>query len=500
MSKQTEISEEKLRTQKMQYALEQFKHFSNNYLTISDSSSSSGRRGSGNYTAEKLNSYLENPEQYSDDLVNFSRYLYSTSATYNKIINFYATLPTYAYVVDSIEEITSDDDLEIVRKNYQRVLELLEKMSLRHELQKLMKVAYKEDVFYGYEMETSKSYYILHMNPDLCKITSIEDGVFNYSFNFSIFDGNEELLLDYPEEFEKLYREYQRSKDKTDDGFMELDSKKAFAIKINEDVTYPLPPFSSSMVSAIEEQDYKKIKKNKDALDNFMALVQHIPLDDKQQGMDAFKIELDLAMQFHSLASGVLPDGVGLITSPMKIEAVKLEKSKRDDDLVMQSKDNTLSDAGLPPNIFSTTNKTAGGIKYAVQYLEQVSFAPLRQIERWINRKLKRLSGRHKFKIRFLDVTNFSRNDVFDKYLKGAQFGFPVKQEVAATLDISPLNFSNKLVLENDLLGLNEEMIPLSSSHTQSASSGDSEVGRTKEDDQDISESTEVWRENNPDN
>ena len=486
----------------MDILFQEFTNFSTNYISIGEQGSSGSSSFGNQYTEENYAKYKVTPDRYYTELIGFSRYLYNTSATYNKIINFYATLPTYSYTVDLAQE-TKGVNLSIIEKNYFRVLELLEKMSLRHELQKLMRRAYKEDVAYGYEMETNNSYYIKLMPFEHCKITSVEDGVFNYSFDFSIFEKDEELLNAYPKEFEKIFKEYMRQKNsksrKKVDSWIELDSRKAFAIKINEDVEFPLPPFMTSMESALDEEKYRKIKQNKDLLDNFMTLIQHIPLNDDDQSQDAFRLSLKLAMQFHQQAESVLPEGIGLITSPMKIEAVKLEKSKRDDDLIMIAKDNTLSNAGLPPNIFSTTNKTSSGIKYAVKYLEQQSFAPLRQLERWINRKLKRLSGNYKFKLRFIDVTNYSRDEVLDRYLKAAQYGFPVKQEVSALLDSAPLNMQSSLLLENEILGLHETMIPVSSAHTQSSKTSDDpdkEVGRDEMKDEEVSEDTEVWREN----
>lgn len=492
-----------LREQKKEALLNYMKNFSKSYMKLTNKKQGGrGRQRLNDYTSEDVKDFLSDPEGNSSRLVDLSIYLYNTSATYNKIVNFYSTLPTFAYVIEPKNFIdTNEVDMEVVRKNYIKALEVVENMSIRHEMQKLMKSVYKEDIFYGYEIETKDSYFIRKMDRTLCELTAIEDGVFNYAFDFSYFEGNEEELEYYPEEFSTLYNEVylkKKGKEKGFDGYIELSSKHAFAIKYNEDVLYALPPFVSSMESALDEEGYRKIKKDKDAMDNFMALVQKIPLNDDDQSLDVFRIDIELAMQFHQMAESLLPQGAGIITSPMDIEAIKLEKSKRDDDLVMIAKDNTLSNAGLPPNIFSTTNKTAGGIKYAVQYLEQMSFAPLRQLERWINRKLKRLSGRHKFELRFVDVTNYSREDVFKRMLQAAQYGYATKQEVAASLDISPMDLHNKLYLENDILGLDEKMIPLNSAHTQTAggNTGEKERGREAKDDQEVSESTEVWREN----
>ena len=86
---------------------------------------------------------------------------------------------------------------------------------------------------------------------------------------------------------------------------------------------------------------------------------------------------------------------------------------------------------------------------------------------------------------------------MFNRYLKGGQSAFPVKQEIASSLDMTPLDFYNKLQIENKVLDLTDLMIPLPSSHTQSGS--EKEAGRDKLDDKEVSESTENWRENRTD-
>lgn len=494
-----------LRQQKMKHVIETFNRRQAQQLAVSTQAFELGsRRSYGSlktFDPETLKSMLDDPKTHSSELLAFSEYLYYSSPTYKKVIQFYSTLPTYNYVVD-VNRLLDPADAEGFKKTYWKTLELLKKMNLKHELQKLAEVAWRQDVVYCYEMESKDSYYLKHMPVDYCRISSVEDGVFNYEFDFSLFLQDSKLLKEYPSEFTEIFLELERikknSKDWVNDMYWyELNPAKAFAYKINEDTTVAIPPFLESMESALDEDLYRRIKKSKDALDNFMALTQKIPLNDDDQTMDVFRLNYDIAMDFHMQASEQLPDGIGLITSPMDITAIKLEKSNRDEDLEMRAKDNTLSNAGLPPNIFSTTNKTAGGIKYAIRYLEQVIFKQLRQMERWINRKLKYQSGKYKLSIRFLDVTHFSTEDYFDTLLKGASASLPVKQEASSVLGLSPMDMYNKALIENQILGLNDILEPLVSAHTQSRS--DRESGREKLKDDKISESTEVWRENRTD-
>lgn len=433
--------------------------------------------------------FMRNPKRHEKQLRQLSNFLYDISPQYRLIVRHVATMPTYAYVVDPLSVIEDTTDLVAYKKSYLKVLQQIEKMSIRHEMSKAMKTAYKEDTFYGYEHETKDSFFIQKMDADYCKITSVEDGVFNYSFDFSYFDGRKELLDAFPDEFKHLYQQYQATKLK----WIELDSLKSFAFKVNDDIPeYSLPPYSTIFESIFDLDEYKRIKKARTKMDNFMTLVQTIPINDDSQDIDSFRVSLELAMQFHTAASASLPSGIGLITSPLPIEAVRLEKNKNDADTVAEATREVFNDSGLSQFLFNSDKNTSMGVNKSILSDEQMAFNMLRQVERWLNRKIKNYSGRFKFQIRLLDISTFSANEAYEKFLKAAQFGIPVKQEIAAALGISPLDLHNKLFLENDILKLHERMIPLASSHTQTGDEG--KAGRPSVGD-DASESTIAWRE-----
>ena len=78
--------------------------------------------------------------------------------------------------------------------------------------------------------------------------------------------------------------------------------------------------------------------------------------------------------------------------------------------------------------------------------------------------------------------------------MKDAQYGVPVKSAIAASLGLNPPNMSAMLYMENEILKLHDNMIPLQSSYTQSS---DNEGGRptAEENGEEISDSNENTRE-----
>jgi len=436
------------------------------------------------YTKEDIIRFMQNPRKNQKQLREVSRYLYEASPNYKRLILYFACLPTFDYIVEPYGLNTEKINKKTFKTQYQKTLELLEIMNLPHEFLKVLKIAFKEDVFYGYEHMSDDSYFIQPLDPDYCQISSIEDGVYNFAFDFSYFNKYPKKLKQYPEEFQQKYKKYE--KDKKNYRWQELDSNNTICIKVNEELDYPLPPFNAVFESVFDIEDYKKLKKVKTKLDNYMVLTQQIPIDDKNSEPNNFLIDLDTAIAFHNRAVQALPEAVGLITSPMKIDAIKLDHKQTDTDQVAQAERDYYNAAGVSQFLFNSEKVTSVGLSKSINTDEQIIFALLRQFERWVNRKLKNFNTKYKFRIRFLNTTVFNVDNVFEKYLKAAQYGMPVKLALGASLGLSGSEMANMVFLENEIMELHDTLIPLSSSHTQSSKG---EKGRPQKSEDELTES-----------
>ncbi len=441
------------------------------------------------YKPEEVHRWLQNPRVHEKRIRNLIRFFYDTSPYFQQIIRLLGTMPTYAYVLNPLST-PNIINKEAYKKSYLKNLQEIEKMNLSHELSKASKIAYRDDVFYGYIHESKDSFFIQNLDANYCSLSSIEDGVFNFKFDFSYFDSNKDHLASFPDEFKIKYSHYQTTKEK----WIELNSDNTICLKVNEEITeYPLPPFSSMFESIFDLDEYRKIKKNKTKMDNFLLLTQEIPMDEKNPELNKFLIDLDLAMEFNNMIAGALPDGVGIITSPMPIESVKLEKTKNDQDTLAQAQRDVYSDAGISQFLFNSDKNTSIGLGKSIINTEQMVFTFLRQIERWINRRLKKKSGSYKFKFKFLDQTVFNRDEVSDRLLKATQSSMATITDLGASLGVSPLELYNKAILENEVLDLHSMLKPLASTHTQS--SDNEEKGRPQAKDNEISDSAQVVRD-----
>ena len=443
------------------------------------------------YDIETINKWMNNPVTYEAQLRTLSQYFYNVSSLYKLIVRYMALMPTYSYTVIPTD-IPDKVDKAKLKKQYMKTLSLIDKMNLPHEMIKAMVIAFREDTFFGYEHESKDSYFIQQLDAKYCRISSIEDGVFNFAFDFAYFDSYKDELEMFPKEFQQKYNTYKDSKER----WIELDPLKTVCFKVNSDFLYSLPPFATMFQSIIDLDEYKAIKKARAKNDNFMAFIQKIPLDEKNPDMNKFLIDLDLAMTFHNMASETLPEGVGVITSPMDINAVKTEKNKTDSDLVSEAYREAFRDGGVSEFLFNSDKNTSVGLAKSIITDEEVVFAMLRQIERWMNRKLKNQSGVYKFKFKMLDITVFNREEKQKQYLESAQYGIPVILEIGATLGLTPLDFVSKVTLESDILGLHDILKPLQSSFNKVE---EGEKGRPEKSDSKISDSGQKNKDNGSD-
>src|SRR5690606_38005508 len=207
------------------------------------------------FDTQQVSLYFNNPSQYEKELRQLSNYFFNVNAQYKTIIEYYSNMPTFSYDLDLLGSIDSYA-VDKVKKKYLETSQYVDVLNLKHELNKVLKVVMKEDVFYGYEYETKDSYFIKKVNPDYCRISSIEDGVLNYAFNFQYFDSNRDHLEAFPKEFQDKYQQYKAN---PNNPWLEIPNK-GVCFKYHEDLQYAIPPLNMLFESRFDLDEYKKLK------------------------------------------------------------------------------------------------------------------------------------------------------------------------------------------------------------------------------------------------
>lgn len=466
-------------------------------LTIKDLSKNQTTT-SATYTRNNVSTYLANPKRYSKELQKMSAYLYDFSPHYRRLVNYYAKLPTLDYYVELYGLDTSKSvNVKTLRNNYNKALDFVELMNIRHEFGKALVSAWKVGTFYGFELFTKDTYFIKELPYDFCQISGIADGIYTFSFDVSYFERNTDQLELFPKEFKKMYNSYKSgSKPK----WQEVDPARSICIKVNEEVYYDIPPFAGLFADIFDIEDYKALRMASEVVGNYKFIVEKIPIRENSDKNNDFNVDLKTVQMFHNKTASLLPDEIGIFSTPFDVETLEFTKSNYESDNVSQAEEAFYASAGTASQLFNPKGTSSSTLAKSINVDEAEVFAILRQLERIATGKLKNsMSGSFKFKVRILDNTIFNRKENAETLLKNAQYGLPVKIMLCACLGISPSSVVSMNFLEEQVLGLSSSFIPLTSSHTQTgeeeSTGSKDDGGRPLSEDDELSEKGESQRE-----
>lgn len=247
---------------------------------------------------------------------------------------------------------------------------------------------------------------------------------------------------------------------------------------MNEHDYIPIPPFVSLFSALADIEDYRAISKNASETNNYKALAMEIPLNEDD---GSFLIDYETAKEFYDMMSNVLPPNIGAILTPMKLTDWNFDRSgvNSDTDEVANAEASFFTKAGVNKILFGGgEDPSASTLNLCTVNDQEIVFAVMRQLERWVNRKLKSVSSSYKFRINFLPVTHFNIAEMHERYLKDATYGIPTRTAALATAGYAGTDYENMTYLENEILGLGNTEKPLTSSNTQSGAVAGDEGGR----------------------
>lgn len=426
------------------------------------------------YNKENLRTYMKNPASNENRLRNLSRFLYRVSQPYRRLVNYNAQQIdlTALSIVPNIN-IIEDNDKDTILKNYYDTCVEVDKINLHSEIYKMLVTAWIEDAAYGYVYEDDDGFFIYPLDGEYCKVSSTNiDGTLNFAFDFSYFRSREELLDYWDSEFKSKYNTYQKdSKQK----WQELDPQKTICIKIGiEDATLCIPPYIGMFEGIIDNIDLQSIVSVKDELSIYKLLVARLEHMKGSDNPDDFEVDINTALKYYDKLEASLPDYVSSAISPLPIEPIEFKGTTTDDtDMIANSMSNLFKISG---GSMVLNDEKSGATIFRAHIIADMMNAIkplLGEIQSWINRYLKYILS-EPAKVHYIETSPWMKNEKKKELLESAQYGIPVKMAVAALDGFSPLEVLRMQNLENNVLGLHDNWVPLQSSYTQSGISDNS--------------------------
>lgn len=457
------------------------------------------------YSRNSLRTYLKNPASESNQkqLRKLSEFLYTVSHVYRRIVNNKANQLTCKNWIVYPKMNDNGDFDENSYQNYIKTTKYIENMNLESQIRKCMVKAWLDDVVYGFTYGNPEDgEFMIHLlNPDYCKISSQHyfGGQLNFAFDFSFFNGSNSFYLDvYDPIFKKMYNKYNSDSSLR---WQELPVERTFCIKINDDnLDYPVPPFSGMFDSLINLVDLQGVQDLKDELSAYKLIWAKIDTIAGTKEVDNFAIDLELANEFYQKMQEALPDNVFMALSPMDLDSIDFVSNTAEDTNIINKAYMNLVEAN--GDIVSNSNKITNSTSFKLALLadSMSAMAPVKQINTWVNLYVRNNLKIEDVIVEYSDVSKYFEEDRLNLLLKIAQYGVPVKQELASLVGLNSAKCRSMEFLE-EKLGLSKAVWinPLVSSNTQSGISenGDGSEGRPIKDSGDLSDEGESTRDSN---
>lgn len=447
------------------------------------------------YSKDNLRTYLQNPSTESNqkNLRNLSEFLYTVSHVYRRLIlNKANQFDTKSYIVYP----RLNDNGEVEDSSYQNYIKTsnyIQGMHLDTQIRKCLIKAWLDDVVYGfcYGNPEEDNFFIHILNPDYCKISSVDyySGKINFAFNFSFFDGSNSFYLDvYDPIFNKMYNSY-KSDSKL--RWQELPPESTFCLKINEEnLDYPVPPFSGMFNSLIDLVDLSQIQAVKDELSAYKLIYGRIPTISGSKEVDDFAIDLELANQFYQKLQGIVPEGVSLGLTPFELDSIDFNQNAAEDTNIVNKAYQNLIEANGDIVLNSNKITNSESFKRAMMVEAATAMSVVPQFNTFVNFYIKNNLGVEDVMVEFSNVSKYFKDDKIEQLLKLGGYGVPIKNQLISLLGVSPAQARSLEYLEDKLgLAKTKWVSPLVSSNVQSGNidNGDGSDGRPQKDDSEIS-------------
>lgn len=458
------------------------------------------------YTQDLTRTYLQNPATSLSSIIELSRFLERNSTLYKKILTYYATAPLFYYSLVQENDLSKSLNATKSLKDFYSVAKQLNGFNIKTEFFNAIYCTVRDGMFVGFTYYNDEGAFMLPLDIKYCRIYGKNEyGQWIVYFDATYFNsGNNKVFVEGDDEgngawdkvFVDGYNTY--SSDSNARWFM-LPPERTFCMIAGSDDQFdvPLPLMGGLFINLMQLEDLENIVNSQTELENYKILVSKIPINTGSDDVDDFSISLDLATVFNQQLAENVPDLVAAVTSPMDLDVISFENSNKtqDTDDLAKSVNNLFNNAGVSQIVVAGGSSTNSiGLNHAIQNDMANIWIYVNRIESWLNYFIK-INISEGYLLRIHHITWYNRDTYIGFLKEAATLGDnPIDYFVCVT-GKTPYEVINNVRFNATALNINQWLIPLSSSYTQSSDS--SGGAPTKSDDEITSEETINTRDGN---
>lgn len=443
----------------------------------------------GKFTPEKILRILENPKQNTEELQKLNEILSINCGILKEILIYKSNMLTYDhFLVADVININTKSNID---KTYPIACKRLKAYKLKYNLAWLMHslMSAGELYIYIYDNVENDNFDILKIPNDLCKITSIKNGIGRYAINVPKLLGYDQNKLNsLPKEFRRIYNRARKNGLKSDKNYRDdwyiITSPQAWGFTVNYMETKGIPYYTSMINDLIKLNNLAKIEDDYAIINNYKLIVQKLPLDDEGN----IQCDYDTAEGYHTAVKNAVCDGVGVVTTPYEVSSESLGDSKsKEFSYTSNVKDRAYDDAGVSSEIFNGSRSNNLSVQYGQIIDSILPLKLLQMFEIFWNNYMKNDDILKNYHLYFIDNNRFNKSDNIKLSISAIAL-WDSRLKYFATLGLEPYE-ALCIINQEKLMNIDDFLPPMMSSHT--ASSSDMEQGHpTAEESNDSSNPT----------
>lgn len=430
----------------------------------------------GNYTLEDIKIAMNNKCVGWQTLLDVSDSLMRISPHYYRLNTFYSNMATFCWGID-LYDVAEKANINTVKNTYHKLASNLERMNLKHEFTKIMRVLPYKDIYCGVVVEDDNDFYFQELDFRMCKVWETQDGLYNFAINLSYIKAKQ--LDAYPDYIKEAYLSY--ADGNTGIWYIPPADKQIY-VKFNTQWLHPYPLLINLVDDILNLDTYKKLKLQSARTDNYKAIMIKVPIDEST--IDKPLLSPQTLATFAEMNRESMTDDIGIIhTLGADGETVSFKDSSNITNHVADALDDIYNSSGISKELFNGSS-SGTAVTFSLENDSAFIYNVYRQFERWINRWIKLKSYNKttfKFSYYLLDVTIFNKEKMGTMFKDACTLGATVMDKWYAVLGMTPSKIKGSFVLHKDIFDFQNNLQVLSSSYNSSDTSS-SDIGRPTND------------------
>lgn len=406
-----------------------------------------------------------------ESLRKLSKYYYRVSGIYRNAILMLANLPLYDWVITPFYDINKKVAKNLLLKKFYEACDFAEKLNIPITFSEISNFVLMNGMYYGILREEKSKYVIQELPFKYCRTrfkdyNGLDIPEFNVSFFRTIKDDEERniCLMTYPPIVRKKWN--QISLNTSLDSWVPIyPDEGGMCFYLTHDQT-PLLVSSIPQINKMEEAIEREAMRDQNEL--YKLLIQKMPIDNKGE----LVFQLDEVADIHESVAQMLNeiDTVNVLTTfgDVSLESVQdSSAATQANDKIKKYQNSTYSNLGLSQQYFNP--ETANGMSYAIAKDESIMNYLTNLYSNWIKVQINNRFNKNNLAFDFiiLPTTRHNRKEIQSQYFQGAQYGYS-KMYAGVAIGIKQKNMISLMDFENEILEMDDKMIPLMSSYTSS--------------------------------